>query len=218
VPNARRDPGVADTGQQLVYHDEPLDQAHDEQGFSHDPDNSGPRERLNAVPPTLVLRLRWRLRGLVYLGAFLLPLLILLLPLAVIAALNGDDDSPVAPDTAAINPQWPAEVEFVAHTVPAMIKNDLPLAGMKQGYRFRGQAGQVWLIIVEPQEGSTLDPQITLYSPSGEVLAQNDARSPGESAAALTIPLPQRGDYRLVVESAQNGLTTGAYLMTLFEE
>ncbi|MBI5960160.1 MAG: hypothetical protein HY866_15575 [Chloroflexi bacterium] len=203
-------------GPHIVYYDEPLDQAHDQDGFSHDPDSSGSWEHLYAVHPTLIQRLRWHTRGVIYLAAFVLPMILMLIPLVIWSILDGDSSSDTG-DSPLIAPQWPAEVDFEPHTVPAMIKNDLPLAGMKQGYIFRGKAGQVWEIIVEPREGSTLDPQITLYTPSGGVLAQNDSRSVGEITAALTIPLTENGHYRLLVESAQGGLTTGGYLLTLFE-
>jgi len=154
----------------------------------------------------------WRSRGMVYAISFSIPLLMLVVLLGIGWATHSDSSSaPASPsDVSAASGAWPPEVEFVSHTVPAMIRNDLPLAGMKQGYRFRGTAGEVWRISVEPELESALDPQITLYAPSGGVLAQQ----PRE----IVITLPESGAYRLLVESAQGGLTTGRYLLTLFEE
>ena len=50
-------------------------------------------------------------------------------------------------------------------------------------------------------------PRLTLYAPSGEALA---------SGMALIVVLPQDGDYRLVVEAAQEGSATGTYQLSVF--
>lgn len=209
--------GGESQGEYILYYEDSLDQAHDEQGYSDEPDSSAQWARLYDLRPTLLQRLWWRSRGLVYLISFSIPLFMLagLLGLGWITH-SDESTSPSAAVSAPSSPEsavvgaWPPEIDFASHTVPAMIRNDLPLAGMQQGYLFHGTAGQFWRITVEPEYGSTLDPQITLYAPSGGMLAQQG----GE----IALTLPETGAYRLVIESAPPGLTTGEYLLTLFEE
>jgi hypothetical protein len=196
------------------YYDSSLDEAHDDEGYVDEPDRPHASERLYDLRPTLLERLWWRSRGMVYAISFSIPLLMLGGLLFIGWATDSESSSPSASvsssDVSAASGAWPSEVEFVSNTVPAMIRNTLSLAGMKQGYRFRGTVGQVWRITVEPEYDSALDPQITLYAPSGGMLAQQG----GE----IVITLPEKGTYRLLVESAQGGLTTGAYYLTLYEE
>jgi hypothetical protein len=105
---------------------------------------------------------------------------------------------------------WPQDVIYAPHTVPAMIRDELASAGARIGYQFVGGAGATWRITVVPVSGSALDPQFHLYEPAGTELAQG-------SGEVLVI-LPEDGTYRLLIESAQNGLTTGTYLLTVFAE
>jgi hypothetical protein len=110
---------------------------------------------------------------------------------------------------------WPPEVEAVFYTLPALIKNELTVIGQQQGYEFQGVAGQMWVITVEPQEGSLIDPVVSLYAPPGVEIASNDDRASGDVTAELVVTLPQNGPYRLLVESSEGGVTTGAYLLTV---
>jgi hypothetical protein len=117
--------------------------------------------------------------------------------------------------TATVSAAWPAGVEYVPNTIPAMIKGTLDAAGQKRGYLFDGRAGEVWSITVEPQDN--IDPMLTLYAPSGAVVGTNDDRGDYDLTSELDVTLPETGSYRLVVESAAGGLTTGSYVLTLLE-
>jgi len=163
---------------------------------------------------------RWRrARWVVYGGAFALPIVLLIALIALLARLDGPDEEPLpSPGASATSPatveaaqnasgDWPPDVTFAAHTTPALIKNELALAGARHGYRFPGRADDVWEIAAEPLSGSALVPRLTLYAPSGEALA---------SGMALIVVLPQDGDYRLVVEAAQEGSATGTYQLSVF--
>lgn len=210
-------------GEYVVYYDYPLDQAHDEQGYSAEPDDSGAWARLYDVRPTLLQRLWWRSRWIVYLGSFSIPLLMLAVLLLIGRATHANHPSAASNESTRtpaplMTGDWPPEIDYAQNTVPAMIRNDLPLAGMKQGYLFYGTAGRTWRITAAPDDESALDPQITLYAPSGALLQQNDNRSPDTTEAEIVIVLPENGAYRLVIEAAAPGLTTGKYLLTLFEQ
>lgn len=112
---------------------------------------------------------------------------------------------------------WPAHVQAAAHTLPAMIKNELAAPGEQHGYEFQGRAGQTWAITVEPQSGSSLDPVVSVYAPLGREMASNDDRAEGDWTAELVIVLPQDGPYRLLVEAAEGGVSTGRYLLQVWE-
>ena len=156
-------------------------------------------------------RVHWLFCG----GAFALPFALLAGLLLLLARLDGPAEvSPVpGPDTpspaAAENAtgDWPPEVTFAPHTVPALIKNELAAPGARHGYLFTGTTGVVWEISTEPLAGSAIVPLLTLYGPSGEALA---------AGPALTIVLPQAGTYRLVVEPGEGSSATGAYRLSVF--
>ncbi|MCZ7541343.1 MAG: hypothetical protein M5U29_15820 [Anaerolineae bacterium] len=163
---------------------------------------------------------RWRhTRWAVYGGAFALPLVLLIALLALLARLDGpDEESPSNPGASATSlatpdaaetasGDWPPDVTFAAHTTPALIKNELALAGARHGYRFAGATDEVWEVAAEPLPGSAIVPLLTLYAPSGEALA---------SGTALIVVLPQDGEYRLVAEAGQGGSATGAYQLSVF--
>lgn len=165
-------------------------------------------------PPERWRRARWAVYG----AAFALPLALLVALLALLARLDSPADEPssgagasvtstVTLDAADVSGDWPPDVTFAAHTTPALIKNELALAGARHGYRFAGRADDVWEIAAEPLPGSALVPLLTLYAPSGEALA---------SGTALIVVLPQDGDYRLVVEAGQGGSAIGAYQLSVF--
>lgn len=95
---------------------------------------------------------------------------------------------------------------FVAHTVPALIHDELTPASPRRGYLFAGAHGQTWELSVEPLPGSPLQPQLALYGPAGDRLAEG---------TALIAMLPQDGDYRLVIEAAAGGAPTGSYRLSV---
>ncbi len=69
-----------------------------------------------------------------------------------------------------------------------------------QTWRFQGSAGRIYTFTMFAQSGSTLDPALRLYDPSGRIVAQNDdARDPalGLNAQIVQVELPQDGLYRL---------------------
>jgi hypothetical protein len=135
---------------------------------------------------------------------------------------GGDSDTPAntspAPVIDAPPVTWPAQVPARAHTVPALIKDTLALAGEAHGYRFDGAAGELWRITVEPRAESALDPLITLYGPSGAEVARADDRSAGDLTAEIVVTLPESGAYHLLVQSSQGGITTGDYLLSLWPQ
>lgn len=162
-------------------------------------------------------RLRWG----VYLLAFLLPIVLLIIVLGVIALRSDDSGAPGAGVVLTATPvqvatvvgEWPPDVVFAAHTVPAMIRDEIAYAGARMGYRFYGGTGRIWRIDVAPMQNG-LDPLITLYAPSGAALASNDNRAAGDVTAELLVLLPESGAYRLLVEGG--GGTTGTYLLELY--
>ena len=162
-------------------------------------------------------RLRWSL----YLLAFMIPIALLAIVLGVTALRNDDSGTSGASLVLTATPvqiatvvgEWPPDVVFTPHTVPAMIRDEVAFSGAQNGYRFNGGAGQIWLIEVAPTQNG-LDPQITLYAPSGAGLAINDNRAAGDVTAELLVLLPESGAYRLLVEGAGN--TTGSYLLELY--
>lgn len=176
-------------------------------------------------------RLVARLNTLLLWSAFTTPLIIigtlfLLVNARYDAAIDDGNSSASAGQPPAAEPPtpaptvaatWPANLDFVPHTIPARIPNALNSVGAQHGYRFNGAAGDRWIITVTPTAGSGLDPRLDFYAPDGSLLASADDRSPTDLTAALTVDLPQDGMYRLVVESAQGGATAGAYLLTLSE-
>lgn len=221
-------------GVHIVYYDASLDQAHDSAGYAEEPDDEAEWQQLYDDAPTLLQKLWWQSRGLVYLISFAIPLLLLILPVVIWLVARGDGKSssssplsstgaaqtaPALPSpTRTLAGAWPPDVTFVPNTVPAMIRDELALAGERRGYLFQGAAGDTWHILVEPQDASTLDPLITLFGPSGNILAISDNEDNGQVTAEIRITLPEPGPYRLLVESAQGGLTTGTYLLTLVVE
>jgi hypothetical protein len=152
-------------------------------------------------------------RGLLYGAAFAVPLLLLI---ALLLIGNGRDrhtsfltsvpPTPSASPSTTVAGDWPAEVVFVAHTLPALIHDELTAAVPRRGYQFSGAAREIWEITVEPLPGSLLQPQVSLYGPAGDLLA---------AGAALTAVLPQDGDYRLMVEARADGAATGSYRLSV---
>ncbi|GAB4411517.1 MAG: hypothetical protein Kow00106_05810 [Anaerolineae bacterium] len=149
-------------------------------------------------------------RGLLYGAAFAIPLLLLLALLLV--GDSGERAAAPAPSTAfppllpTVTGAWPPGVSFVAHTVPALIHDELTVASPRRGYLFAGAGGQTWDLSVEPLPGSLLQPQLALYGPAGDRLAEG---------TALIAILPQDGEYRLVIEAGAGGSPTGSYRLSV---
>jgi hypothetical protein len=201
-----------------------LDHAHDEADYYDD--SSEDSRALYAAAPTwwqrILQQLWWRWRWIIPLTALLVPLVLLIGGMVVIGALSGDSggeespegavDTEVAPGATPVpDADWPPGLTFVPHTIPAMIRHDLPAAGAMHGYEFVGEAGDVWHITIEPDYDSALDPMFRVYDPDGHVLAENDNRAPTDPSAETLVVLPEDGAYRLVIQAAGEGLTTGTY-------
>lgn len=167
-------------------------------------------------------------------ASFALPLVIVFGLYALVVALAGDGDS--APAASQVTPppgsatliapapensplpdaEWPGGIVYAPHTVPALIKDEIAAPGAQMGYSFSGEAGTAWAITVESRD-DVFDPQVTLYAPSGSMLATNDNRAAGVAAADLLVTLPETGVYRVLVESSTAVPSTGPYLLALFE-
>lgn len=184
-------------------------------------------------PPDVVELTRgqwlWRQRHwIVFAAAFLIPFVILTLIGLVADRFShrtNDQPSMASPIVAAASPSpaspvvgaWPQNMIFNAHTIPAMIRDEIVTATARHGYRFEGRAGEVWHITVEPED--TFDPQLRLYEPSGGELVYNDDRTTEDPSADIRVVLPADGTYRLLVESApKSGGTIGTYWLTVFGE
>ncbi len=176
------------------------------------PDEPPPTEHLSGRSADAGLALLARLwRGLLYGTAFAVPLLLLT---ALLLIGTGRDKStgdltpaPTVSPSPTVSGAWPADVLFVAHTLPALIHDELTAAVPRRGYQFSGAARETWEITVEPLPGSLLQPQVSLYGPAGDLLA---------AGTALTTVLPQDGTYRLVVEAGAGGAATGDYRLAVF--
>lgn len=212
------------------YDDTPFDDLHDDAGFFGDEYTQRATDEWDqahwqpySVAPTWRDRLfwyrqqigLWTLLAVAFLSSFSLIML-----LAVgMAQLTGENDSAPAAapiPTSIVIGSWPPGVTFAAHTIPAMIRDEIALAGAQHGYQFEGRAGQIWQITVAPEFDSPLDPSIRLYAPSGAELATNDNQDTTSFTAGLLMTLPADGTYRVLVEaSPQNPTSTGLYLLTL---
>lgn len=164
------------------------------------------RRLFRALLVTLILL------GLGFLGAYL----------AFTRLWDDEDESsgsaaqaPTAPSYVTPAHDWPANVIATPHTVPARIRNTLRYPAEQHGYELWGSAGQVWRIRVVPLDDSALDPLVVLYDPAGLEVARADDQADGELTAVLRVTLAQSGAYRVLVQSAQGGITTGSYLFTL---
>lgn len=227
---------TADSGGYELYYDEPLDADHDASGTVNPAHlaraASDAWMHLDHDHPSWLARLWWEARWIIYLAAFVLPLLILIAFLLLLNALglsgnNRDDAATSRPTLAAThppadlptqvhtlppNPEWPATVTFVSHSTPARIRNTF-YAG-QHGYAFWGEVGHVWSISAEPYGDSLFDPNMTFYDPAGKRICIADDCITGAARTQIAYTIPESGIYRVVVESA-SGTGTGAYLLTL---
>lgn len=220
------DPEVDEDGAHVLYYDETLDGALDESGehlrapFA---DNvQRPWSELAPRHPSWWVNLWWRARWAVYALAFFTPLAIFGILGALLALLNSApsegvrQSAPVVEITAtpapAIVPEWPPDVVFATHTVPARIRDALDVPGARRGYQFQGRAGEVWTIAVEPLPDQPLTPEALFYGPDGKRICPTACTDAGE--ARLVVLLEQDGLYRLVVQ-ADDDVSTGLFLLTV---
>jgi hypothetical protein len=209
---SRIDPDV--DGDAPIFYDD----ADDDAGWRDDDGDTDSRRRRTS-PAGWWQRRHW----LVFAAAFMIPFGVL--ALGLVAVSHFDDGGGTSTATVVVAPtpsaavvgQWPADVNFVANTVPAMIRDDIAFVGAQRGYLFEGRAGETWRITVDPE--GDFDPEIRLYEPEGSELAYNDDLAAGSMAAEMVVMLPADGTYRLLVEAVAkgNGLT-GTYWLTVFEE
>jgi hypothetical protein len=209
---------------QIANLEDALDDAYDDADY-YDDSSEDSRALYDPAPAwwqRILQRVWWRWRWMIPLTALLVPLALLIGGMVVIGALSGDSGgeqssegavgTEVTPSTTPVqNADWPPGLTFAPHTIPAMIRHDLPAAGAIHGYQFEGEAGDVWHITVEPDYDSTLDPMFRVYDPDGHLLAENDNRAPADPSAETLVVLPEDGAYRLVIQAAGDGLTTGTY-------
>ena len=204
-----------------VYNGETLDEAIDEAGYAASDTRLDDDWPPDDIRPTQGQQVWARARWVILPISLAIPFLLLVLLIAGWGFLTGDhsdSDGPGGPTPTRIPPtpvpgliaDWPQDVIYAPHTVPAMIRDELAFAGARLGYQFVGSAGATWRITVAPVPGSAVDPQFHLYEPAGTELAQG--------SEDLLVILPEDGTYRLLIESAQNGVTTGTYLLTVFAE
>jgi hypothetical protein len=217
---------MADERARVDYFDEYDEYGDYDEGmyYESEPDEAGagPVEEESAASGAWQQRLRrWRRRVLTVL-ALAVILVIVFLAASWYIANEPDPTSEFAATLAAggepdftEGADWPPDVPIITETTfPAMIKHELTFSGEQHGYLFTGRAGESWLITVAPRGDSTLDPVVSLYLPDGTEFASNDDRTASDYSAALRVTLPVDGAYRVLVESSQGGVTTGAYLLT----
>ncbi len=235
IPDDLPEQPLDDDAYEIAY-DTALDDAHELTGDTRDAyveDESRAWWQHTARAP---LWARWwaRRHWLLYLAAFLTPLLVFAGLLVLLLALSGDDAGtasqppapatgtnpalaiplPTATDPPALSPEWPPGIAFAQHTTPARIRNIFTAPGEHHGYAFEGFAGEVWIIAVEPYQNSGTDPVLVLYGPDGTRICQDASCAEGQPRSQIALVLNTSGTYRLVVKSA-SGTRTGLYLLTL---
>lgn len=235
MPDDLPEQPLDDDAYEIAY-DTALDDAHEIDGEARDDyieDESRAWWRHTERAP---LWARWwaRRHWLLYLAAFLTPLLVVVGLLALLLTLAGDGagdtvatsipatstdtalsaGSSPATGTPVRAPEWPPGVTFAHHTTPARIRNIFTAPGEHHGYAFEGTTGEVWLIAVEPYQASGTDPALTLYGPDGARLCQDAGCAAGQPRSQIAVVLNASGTYRVVVKSA-SGTRTGLYLLTL---
>lgn len=160
-------------------------------------------------PASVLIRLG---RGALFAAAFAAPLVLLALVLIMGNKGGGRQAksslTPTAlPPSPTVSGAWPPDVTFAAHTIPAIIHDELTDAQPRRGYLFSGGRGVSWMITVESLPDSGLLPQLLFYGPAGDLLA---------SGSSLTAILPEDGAYRVVVEAAPSGAARGTYRLAVF--
>ncbi|MCD4685393.1 MAG: hypothetical protein K8S97_05615 [Anaerolineae bacterium] len=99
---------------------------------------------------------------------------------------------------------------------PQRITYDVPVTGQitfdapEEEWIFDGSAGDVVLIDMWSNEGSSLDTYVTLLDPSGMIIESNDDGGEGLNSRIGPLPLPADGAYTIL---ASNYSGTGSYTL-----
>ncbi len=216
----------------VLYYEETLDVALDASGehlrapFAQNAQRAW--SELTPHRPSWWVNLWWRARWAVYALAFFTPLALFGALGALAWLLNGQNKALLPPTPAAafahitatpappaLQPEWPPDVIFAPHTVPARIRDELAVPGARRGYQFQGRAGEVWTLAVVPLPDQTLSPELRFYGPDGKRICA--AECPNDGEAQLVTLLAKNGLYRVVVQ-ANDGVSTGLFLLTVAVE
>ncbi len=223
-------PGLAEDSTYVQYYDEPLDDALDASGehlrapFARNTQNRW--TQLDPQHPSWLVNLWWRARWAVYALAFFTPLAVFGTLGALAWLLSGEHGNapsatvPAAPSVTATPalptaPQWPPDVVFATHSVPARIRDELLAPEARRGYQFEGRAGEVWTLAVQALPEQTLTPRLMFYGPDGQRICAQGCADGGDGQ--LVALLEADGLYRVVVQAA-DGLSTGLFLLTVAVE
>ncbi len=200
---------------------------------SDDPTLLGPgaaedgRALRGALSPAREASWWWRARWAVYALAFLTPLAIfgalgaLMWWLGERGFFPAAQPTPLAltatpaPSPTVLDPQWPPDVVFASHTVPARIRDVLAVSGARRGYQFQGRAGELWTLTVAALPDQPLTPVLFFYGPDGRRICAAACTAQGD--AQVVALLEADGLYRVVVQAA-DGASTGLFLLTVSVE
>ncbi|MBI5931668.1 MAG: hypothetical protein HY862_20330 [Chloroflexi bacterium] len=94
--------------------------------------------------------------------------------------------------------------------IPARIEDTLS-SGQRRGYTFVAKPGFTWEIIAIPDDGSALDPVLSLYGPDGIIMDFNDNLAEGDTTAQITLTVQQEGVYAVLIEGARG--SSGDYIL-----
>lgn len=123
------------------------------------------------------------------------------------AAITG---TPAVSPTVPPGAEWPQDVTYAAHTVPARIRNTLHARGDQHGYQFAGTAGAVWEIAASTYAQSGVIPSLRVFGPDGAELTPE-----GGTVSQVQVTLVADGPVRVVVGASTSGAPTGLYLLTV---
>jgi hypothetical protein len=110
---------------------------------------------------------------------------------------------------------FPAGVTQQSITIPARIDDVLGF-GEKRGFRFFVDPGFTWIISVTPDRN--FDPLLSLYNPDGTIASIHDDISGSNLGSQIAFSAPERAQYAIVIESAQNGATAGEYTLDILPQ
>ena len=222
------EPHSAEDNAHVLYYDETLDDALDTSGehlrapFAQNTQRDW--EALDPHHPSWLVNLWWRARWAVYALAFFTPLALFGALGALVWLLDGGASRSAPADNSAaqvhitatpapvVVPEWPPDVAFATHTVPARIRDELEVAGARRGYQFQGRAGELWSLAVEALPDQTLRPELFFYGPDGRRICAARCAEGGD--AQMVALLEADGLYRVVVQAA-DGVSTGLFLLTV---
>lgn len=112
--------------------------------------------------------------------------------------------------TTALPPQIGSGARLTSHQP---ILGEIADIGSSERYTIVGQAGDVVTVRAQTLERSNLNPHLTIYAPSGDILAENDNAFGTLDAMVVGLSLPVSGAYVVFVRDSA-GLATGAYELT----